>query len=369
MQKEKPTGWRRSWFGLTDADRFSFLWLVYLGFLFMPPFGHPPLLQWLVPTLLSLPVFLTLYFWHHNRRLQTHWSTPVGMGLLSCLLLPFNSNAYDYMIYACALTPFAFPGRGRAMGAVGVALTVLTLEYYLLGYPLFIIAVCAVASLASCLGNTFFIENASKNAALKQSHEEVRRLATLAERERIGRDLHDLLGHTLSLVAIKSELAEKLIHRDVAAAAREIADVKGIARNALREVRSAVTGIRAAALEGEIAAARVLLVSSGVELTASTDTAGLSPELESGAAMIVREAVTNIHRHAQARHAAIEIRSEAATVILTVRDDGRGGITRQGNGLAGIGERVRSLGGTLDIKSAPGTGTSVCARLPLGART
>jgi two-component system sensor histidine kinase DesK len=191
----------------------------------------------------------------------------------------------------------------------------------------------------------------------------------VAERERIGRDLHDLLGHTLSLIAIKAELAEKLSRRDAESAAREIADVKNIAREALKEVRVAVSGIRAAALEGEIAAARALLGSSGVELTAARLDEPLPTEVESGVAMIVREAVTNIHRHSGARHAVIEIQKDADCVLLVVRDDGKGGITRRGNGLVGIGERVRSLAGTLDIESLPGKGTVVSARLPLPARS
>ena len=357
------TGW--SYAG--NVERWPYFWLVYLGFLFIPAFFGFVTLRWLLPTLLSLPVFLVLYFWHNGKRLQTTPYEPVGMVLLSFALLPFNASGFTYLIYACALAPFAFPGRTRPLLFAGVALVLLAAECVYFRVPFYLVGIAAVSGLASCLGNVYFIESSRRNAALKMSHDEVRRLATLAERERIGRDMHDLLGHTLSLVAIKSELAEKLIHRDADAAAREIADVKQIAREALKEVRAAVSGIRAAALEGEIAAARVLLGSSGVELSASRTGAVLPADIESGVAMIVREAVTNIHRHAHAKHAQIEIRNDDATVVLTVRDDGRGGITRQGNGLTGIGERVRSLGGTLDIDSSPGAGTLVSARLPLGA--
>jgi two-component system, NarL family, sensor histidine kinase DesK len=122
-------------------------------------------------------------------------------------------------------------------------------------------------------------------------------------------------------------------------------------------------------LEGEIAAARALLGSSGVELAAPHVETALPAEVETDVAMIVREAVTNIHRHSGARHAIIEIQRDAEAVLLVVRDDGKGGITRRGNGLTGIGERVRSLAGTLDIQSSPGEGTVVSARLPLPARS
>jgi two-component system, NarL family, sensor histidine kinase DesK len=205
----------------------------------------------------------------------------------------------------------------------------------------------------------------------------VQRLARVAERERIGRDLHDLLGHTLSLIAIKSELAAKLFERDRAAAAREIADVTNIAREALKQVRTAVTGIRAAALEGELASARLLLETTGVALKYEHDGALLPAEVETALAMIVREAVTNIQRHAGAGQALIRVALDeravagatgtghGKAVLLHVSDDGRGGITAPGNGLAGISERVKSLGGTLHIESPRGKGSVLCVRLPL----
>jgi two-component system sensor histidine kinase DesK len=111
------------------------------------------------------------------------------------------------------------------------------------------------------------VEDYRKNAALKFSHEETRRIGALAERERIGRDLHDLLGHTLSLIAIKSELAGKLIGRDPRAAGHEIADVMRTARASLRQVRAAVAGMRSASLDDELRSARALLESSGLTLT------------------------------------------------------------------------------------------------------
>ncbi len=130
-----------------------------------------------------------------------------------------------------------------------------------------------IVAVAVFFGNHHFLESQRKRAQLQLSHDEVRRLAALAERERIGRDLHDLLGHTLSLVALKSELAGKLVERDPQAARRELAEVTRVARDALSQVRSAVTGIRAAGLASELASARLLLESDGVsfELRARTD--------------------------------------------------------------------------------------------------
>ena len=159
-------------------------------------------------------------------------------------------------------------------------------------------------------GNHFFIENTRKRAELKLSHDEVRRLAALAERERIGRDLHDLLGHTLSMVALKSELAGKLLDRDPLAARREIDEVGRVARDALSQVRRAVSGIRAAGLAAELASAKLLLESDGVAFRYERADVALTPELETALALTLREAVTNIQRHARAQHAQVTLEAE-----------------------------------------------------------
>jgi two-component system sensor histidine kinase DesK len=350
-----------------DRDRTPLWALVYLAFLFAPFGWQPAQVRWLAPTLLSLPVFLVLYLRSYGQGARV--TRVIGMALLGFALMPFNPCANTYLVFSSAVAPFSFPRIRHGILYTLAVLAAYALESLVLGISLSVLAFTSLLCVASCIGSFFFIESFRKNAQLRISHEEIRRLATVAERERIGRDLHDLLGHTLSLIAIKAELAEKLSSRDVESAAREIADVKDIAREALKEVRTAVSGFRAAALEGELAAARALLGSSGVELTASQLDTALPAEVENGVAMIVREAVTNIHRHSGARHAAIEIQKEGEAVVLVVRDDGKGGITRRGNGLTGIGERVRSLAGTLDIRSAPGEGTVVSARLPLPARS
>ncbi len=344
------------------------LWsLIYLGFLFLPFGWQPAAAWWLGPTLLSVPAFLFLYLGSYRQGATA--TRVVGIALIGLALTPVNPCANTYLAFSCAVAPFRLHRFRHALAFALAIVAAHALECRILGLSLNVIALTALLCVATCVGSFFWMETYRKTAQLRMSHEQIRRLATLAERERIGRDLHDLLGHTLSLIAIKAELAEKLSRRDAESAAREIADVKTIAREALKEVRVAVSGIRAAALEGELAAARALLGSSGVELTAPRLDATLPTEVENGVAMIVREAVTNIHRHSGARRAVIEIQQDADAVLLVVRDDGNGGITRRGNGLTGIGERVSSLAGTLDIQSSPGKGTVVSARLPLPARS
>jgi two-component system sensor histidine kinase DesK len=204
-----------------------------------------------------------------------------------------------------------------------------------------------------------------RRAELRLSHDEIRRLAASAERERIGRDLHDLLGHTLSMVTLKSELAGRLIERDPVAARREIADVERVAREALSQVRSAVSGIRAAAVAAELASARLLLEAAGVQMEYWCGPQELPSNVENCLALVLRESVTNIQRHARANRVEITVLAGPERVVMRVRDDGRGGVNERGNGLSGMRERVAAQGGELKIESPRGRGTSIEVSLPL----
>jgi two-component system sensor histidine kinase DesK len=205
-----------------------------------------------------------------------------------------------------------------------------------------------------------------KDAALKLSHDEVRRLAATAERERIGRDLHDLLGHTLSLITLKLELSRKLLDRDAEAARREVAEAEKVARHALAEVRCAVTGIRATDLAAELASARLLLESSAVHLEYGPPP-WMPVEIERGLALVVREAATNIARHAAATRAQVSFEVIDGGLCLSIADNGRGGVEEEGNGLTGMRERARALDGRLQIHSRRGQGTHLRVVVPLPA--
>ena len=202
------------------------------------------------------------------------------------------------------------------------------------------------------------------DAELLLTQGEVRRLAATAERERIGRDLHDLLGHTLSLITLKLELSRKLLDRDPEAARRELLEAERVARNALGEVRGAVTGYRAADLAAELASARLLVEASGVRLDYDPPPAGLTPACEGELALVLREAVTNIARHAGATGASVRFAADGDAIVMTVADDGRGGRHDEGNGLRGMRERGAAIGGTLRVDRGAGRGTRVLVRVP-----
>ena len=350
------------------------LLLGYLLFLFMPvlvPSGGDwgGRLQWrLWPTLASIVVFLPMYFLAYRGSAMTRVLCTFGIAALGYGLMASNAFSNTYIIYAAAFVAL-LPG---ALWTRLLALAGLLGAYYALSswlaFPVFVPVLTAIISVAVFTGNYFQSETVRKRAELKLSHEEVRRLAALAERERIGRDLHDLLGHTLSLVALKSDLAGRLIERDPQAARNEIVEVSRVARDALAQVRRAVTGIRAAGLAAELASAKLLLESDGVTLRYDAHEVVVPPDLETVLALALREAVTNIQRHARATLAEVSLTSTGDHVQLRIRDNGVGSAAVPGNGLSGMRERVESRGGRLRIDSTLRQGTCVEITLPLPSR-
>ncbi|MBB4929444.1 two-component system sensor histidine kinase DesK [Lipingzhangella halophila] len=197
------------------------------------------------------------------------------------------------------------------------------------------------------------------------------RLAVSEERLRFARDMHDLLGHSLSGMAVRSELASRLAEPDPQRAAREMATVQQLARDALREVRNAVSGYRDVDLDAEIASVRAVLSAAGVRcaVTAETRSAPVPAEQRTLAAWLVREAATNVLRHSSATRCAVTLRREERTLVAEVYNDGVRGAgqspVRFGNGLTGLAERAAAAGGTLTASASGANGFLVRAVLPV----
>ena len=350
----------------TFADMRTYAWLnlVWSVFILTAPIVAEDFPHWLLPTLASYVVFLWLYF---RLFFRDEYESPVRYALaiaaLGFAVIPFNPGAQGYLIYACAFFAFAATLRDALRLMVGM-LALFALEWWLLEFPWkYSLSALVVGPVVGSM-NLLYKRNQQRNAELKLSHEEVRRLAALAERERIGRDLHDLLGHTLSLITLKSELANKLFDRDVVAAKREMADVERVARDALAQVRRAVTGIRAAGFAAELASGKLLLESNGVHLRYELADVALSAEIETALAMTVREAITNVQRHARASSANVMLGVEKNDIVLRIEDDGRGDAIVPGNGLTGMRERLHAIGAELRVESQRGKGTTLTVKVP-----
>ena len=226
----------------------------------------------------------------------------------------------------------------------------------------------------SVIGITVFAMAALRrtNATLVATRQELAILAVADERHRIARDLHDLLGHSLSLIAIKSELAGRLLPGDPERARSEIADIEQVARDSLASVRETLGGYRQPTLERELANARVVLDAAGIEPTIDHRVGELPEPEDTVLAWVLREAVTNVVRHSSARHGMIRTVRTGATAELEVVDDGSGVATpaaADGSGLAGLRERLERIGGQLDAGRQPSGGYRLVATVPIRAES
>jgi two-component system, NarL family, sensor histidine kinase DesK len=344
---------------------FDYIWLVYSLFFLIDPIQRHTRAAW-VGFGIAYAVFLGCYFGIVFSRTQ-RWKIGflAGMALLGVMYFRFNAGAGGMFIYTAALAPFVIESIGLGIGAVLLSAALSVGEGTYLHYSPWTWGIFAAFCVTVGAANVAAAQRMRAGRRLGLAYEEIAHLVKVAERERIARDLHDVLGHTLSVVVLKSELAGKVIEGDPERARREIGEVEQIARKALSEVREAITGYRADGLAAEIARAQKALDAAGVQL----EVTGQPPQLEAAAetvlSLIVREAVTNIVRHAQARHCWLSVKSRDEGTALIVEDDGRGGIREEGNGLRGMRERAESLGGRLRIES--GAGTRLLVEIPAQA--
>lgn len=206
---------------------------------------------------------------------------------------------------------------------------------------------------------------------LRAAREELARRAVEEERLRFSRDLHDLLGHTLSVIVVKSEAARRLAPRNMEAALAQVTDIESVGRQALTEIREAVTGYREGSLATELDRARSALTAAGIEPRVRRSGAPLAPQAEALLGWVVREAVTNAVRHSGAAHCRITIEGTPERVRLTVDDDGAGAPAQPapegvgGTGLQGLTERLAAAGGSLRAGPSPRGGFTVTAELPV----
>ena len=353
LPKNKDIGWT------------PYAWLVYLSFLPMNGYltGQTSRTYWAL-TILGMAVFLPLYFygyWVKGKRLL--WII-AAITLLGVVYSPMNAGASVYFIYAAAFV--ASTGEARfAIRLLPVLLLVIGLETWIFHLPPYFWIPALVVSLLVGGINIHYRQRACDNRKLLMAQEEVEHLAKVAERERIARDLHDVLGHTLSVIVLKSELAAKLAEKDPARAASEIKDVERISRDALAQVRNTIRGYQALSLQAEAEQAAATLQAAGMKVAYDFVPSQLPPTHEGVLALALREAVTNVIRHSQATSCDLRLRPVEGGCELEIKDDGRGSMSPEGTGLAGMRYRVEALGGRLqrDVNS----GTRLVITLPVKA--
>ena len=349
-----------------DLGWTPYAWLIYL--VSVPFYGYASGQRsstfWAL-NFLGMAVFLVLYFrgyWLKDKRLL--WIIG-AICLVGVVYSPTNPGASVYFIYAASFAPPAGEPK-QAVRIVGLILLLIGLETWVFHLtPYFWIPAVVFGTLVGAI-NIHYAERARDTKKLLMAQEEVEHLAKIAERERIARDLHDVLGHTLSVIILKSELAAKLAEKDPTRAAQEIRDVERISRDALSQVRSTVRGYQSQGLMAEVEQAKTALSAAGVEARCEFETPKLPAAQESVLALALREAVTNVIRHAKASSCYLALRQENGRCCLQIKDDGCGGLSAEGVGLSGMRQRVESLGGQL--KREVSSGTCLTITLPVVAQ-
>lgn len=339
-------------------------YLIYLLFYFVPWFFKPPTSIDIVAIVLALVVFLPIYFAAFKNPSAGNVPHIIAMALIGYALSQFNGSFGVFHIYATVQAAYSRPERRAWISIILLAAAFLTFSlltnqhWTFYAIPVFIGFMIGVSSI-------YGAEQDERQTVLERSREHDTHMAALAERERIAQDLHDLLGQTLTVVALKSDIAGKLIDKDPQRAKQEIDEIREASRKALTEVREAVADMNRTTVSKEIARAQTLLSSAGVKL----DVLGDIPELEANTdrtlALAIREATTNIVRHAHASEARLTLSQSGDGLKLMIEDNGGGSIDQEGSGLTGLRKRIEALGGLTNVETT--TGVRITLQLPLSA--
>ena len=291
----------------------------------------------------------------------TGWLYVASLSILTlAVIVLVGSEGIGMMPFVVAMSVFALPLRA-ALVAFGAAIVATAGIAWTVGRPFtgdggawFLVLIVVLVG-AVCLVVRVLDRRSVEHRALTDH------LAVTTERERVARDVHDVLGHSLTVVTVKAELAERLVDTDPERAKAELAQIRDLTRQSLAEIRATVGGLRVARLTDQISQAHDALADAGIRSELSGDPSEVDPRHRVVLAWSLREAVTNVVRHSGASTCRIELGSD----FLTVDDDGHGARgTREGNGLHGLRERVGSAGGTVEVGSgAGGQGTRLKVQL------
>jgi two-component system, NarL family, sensor histidine kinase DesK len=324
----------------------------------------------------ALLVLLYIWFWVRWPQSGTLRATAVTALALTVAGLAFNFSSgvatVNPLIFPIVVTGFALPIRAGI--AAVVSLTAVALAAVLLSGSLAALSEAEILVLLALVGaELLLIGGGAIGVAgllatlreLREARETIARMAVADERDRFARDLHDLLGHSLSLITLKGELAGQLLESRPEQAAAELRDLVGVAREALRDVRETIGGYRQPTLATELAAARAALAAGGIELGVDERVGALTGPVEAALAWTVREGVTNVVRHSGARRCTVLLWRDAGCIVAEVSDDGPGGPPAAvGNGLRGVRERAEALSGQLIAERLPGRGFRLRVTIP-----
>jgi two-component system sensor histidine kinase DesK len=295
------------------------------------------------------------------------WAAVAVIVLLALAQLPLmGADAAGLLIFGGVAASILIPIPGSVIVALVLGLAIIVVSWLAPGGTQWELALTEVALSLWMAG---FARNIRLNEQLKDAQQELAHAAVLAERERIARDLHDILGHSLTAITVKAALARQLAGRAPDKMLAEVNDIEALARSALTDVRETASGIRERSLAGELAAARSVLTAAGITPVMPGAVDDVAPAGRELFGYVVKEAVTNVVRHSGASSCTVRLGSH----WVEISDDGRGrdlpSQLASGSGLVGLSERVAAAGGVLTTANRAPSGFSVRAELesPAGA--
>ena len=366
---------------------YAYFWFICLFFPILSLIQTPPSGVHVLIVASGLMIFVGIYFWvmwpHPlSDRARTRLGMQKSITLISSLTLLvfllsiiYGSSFLWLFIGVSAIAGITLSFRNASIAVIALTLITLAANVSIDGSIRSAnwLQIIPLALLVRGLGLDMigFVRLSDALRELQRARGELARQAMMEERLRMARDLHDLLGHTLSLITLKSELAGRLLEKNPHAATEQVHEVERVARQALREVREAVSGYRQRTLRGELDGARQILEAAGIECAIEYEPQSLPPGTDMVLAWVVREGVTNVIRHSRAQHCLIRITSSDGYVRAEITNDGdprkETSTVKWGSGLSGLAERVANEGGKLEAGRHPtsnGPGFQLSVEIP-----
>lgn len=347
---------RLHYFLLPQEKRLGYMPYVWLGYLLIYFFNYvfrTPETEEIIATVIGVTLFLMLYFSTFRRKKAGIIIHIIAIHGIGAVLALWNLGASVFFVYAACFCAYLDNVRQGFIGIVLIALLV-ALQAWLMDLPSYFYLPGIFFSVLIGSSNLFFAQMERKNELLRQSQEEIKQLATTAERERIARDLHDLIGHTFSLLTKKAELAQKLLDKSPELVRNELKDIETTSREALAQVREAVSGYRKLEFHEELIATRGLCKASDIKLDEKIETIELPQQINQSFAYCLKEAMTNVVRHSNATQCDVSLSRSNGSFRLCISDNGGVSAIKEGNGLTGMRERVQQLGGSLSVSHNKG---------------
>ena len=324
------------------------LWLMFSLYYFVPfanIHGHVLTYVFLIAAYLS---FVALYIRATKLNNSHVWKPLSAIMVLFVLVTPFSSGSSSFFTYIGFFLGFCYAPRTYLILLFGSVASIIAfqLRYH---YPISEFLLPAISGvIATSLWGYIERIRSSARKHWMQSRQEIQQLATIAERERIARDLHDILGHTLSSIALKAELAEKLLKQAKTADAQvQVTELHQIARESLSLVRQTVSGYKHRGLSGEVIQLCDKLRQNGFSVDLTGDIPALSARAETALILALTELTTNVLRHSKGNHCQLTFSLDEQRIMISMQDNGCAHSITPGNGLTGIQERLHALAGDI----------------------